>query len=100
MLKKSILSAVLIASSSLVFAAGKADFDAAYKAAEAARARAAGVEYEWNTIGPLLAKAKQAAEAGDYDAAVKLADEAKTHGDLAYKQSQIEEKHWRDAVVK
>lgn len=100
MLKKSILSAVLIVSSTLVFAAGKADFDAAYKAADAARAKAASVDYEWNTIAPLLDKARKAAESGDYAAAIELAEEAKKHGDLAYKQSQTEEKNWRNAVVK
>jgi hypothetical protein len=75
-----------------------ADFDAAYRAAEAARKRAAAVGYEWTTIRSLLKAAKKAAGQGDLDRAVELAEEARLHGELAVEQAAYEDEHWVNAV--
>lgn len=100
MVNKPICAAVLLALAATAAADDKASFEAAYNAAEAARAKAASVEYEWNTTAPLLQKAQDAAAAADYAKATKLADEAKKQGDLAYTQSQYEAEHWRDSEIK
>jgi hypothetical protein len=100
MVNRLIGAAVLLALSALAAAADNAGFEAAYNAAEAARKKAAEVEYEWNTTAPLLQKAQDAAAAGDFDKAIKLADEAKKQGDLAYAQSQNEANHWRDSEIR
>ena len=100
MLKRTIISAFLLVLSTAAIAADKTGFDAAYTAADAARKKAASVEYEWNTTAPLLKKAQAAAATGDYAKAIKLATEAKKQGEIAYAQSQHEAKNWRDSVVK
>lgn len=69
---------------------GKADaasFDAAYKAAEEARKKAASVGGEWRDIGKFMKKAKAAAEAKDYGKAMKLAKKVKFQAEAGYKQA-------------
>ncbi len=100
MLNRSICTAVLLVLSAVATAGDNAGFEAAYNAAEAARKKAADVEYEWNTTAPLLQKAQDAAAAGDYDKAITLAGEAKKQGELAYAQSRYEAKHWRDSEIR
>lgn len=81
-------------------AADQAAYEAACKAAESAQKAAAEARYEWNTIGPLMKKAGVAAEAGDYDRAVKLCDEARKHGEAALAQSEHESEAWKLSVVR
>lgn len=78
--------------------AGKDSFDAAYQAAETARQQAAAAGYEWRDTSKLLSEAKDAAAAGDYAAAVKLADEAKLQGELAVQQAAHEADAWKNRV--
>jgi hypothetical protein len=95
-----VLSIILLTALPIAGHAGKtsADFDTAYQAAEAARKQAAALGYEWNTIRPLLRTARKAAGKGDFDRAVKLAEEARLHGELAVEQAAHEDEHWIDAV--
>jgi hypothetical protein len=69
-------------------------------AAEEARKMAVELKFEWNTIEPLIAKAGEAASAGDYDKAVKLCEEARRHGEASVAQAKHEADAWRAAVVK
>lgn len=99
-MKKILIASTLLALCAGVNAATQDDFQKAYDAAEAARMQAAAVEYEWNTIAPLMSKAKETADAGNFEEAIELANEAQKHGELAYKQSQIEAANWRNSVIK
>ncbi len=77
---------LLLAGSAL--AASQADFDKAYAAAEAARQAAAQMKNEWRDTGKLLKKAQEAAKAGDFDKAVKLAKAAEFQGKMAVQQAK------------
>jgi hypothetical protein len=78
----------------------QAAYDAACKAAESARQSAAEMRYEWNTIKPLIEKAGVAAQAGDYERAVKLCDEARKHGEEAIAQAKHESEAWKLSAVR
>jgi len=54
--------------------------------AVAANKQAASIGYEWRDAEELIDDAKKAAEAGDNDKALSLANEARSEGDLAYEQ--------------
>lgn len=58
----------------------------AIAAAEAARGKAAEVGYEWRDTAEIITEAKKAAEAKEYDKAVKLAGKAERQGVAALKQ--------------
>jgi hypothetical protein len=95
------LAAVLLmASGALWAAAGKTDAEAAIAAAQAARQAAADLHFEWNTTAPLIDQASAALEAGEFDKAVALANQAKFQGDAAVAQARHQKKAWRDAVVR
>lgn len=67
-------------------AADQADFEKAYEAAVAAQEKAASVSGEWRDIGKFLKEAKKLAEAGDFEAAVNLAQKAENQGHRGYEQ--------------
>ena len=67
-------------------AADQSDFDMAYEAAVAAQQQAASVSGEWRDTGKFLKEAKKLAEAGDFEAAVKLARKAEQQGHRGYEQ--------------
>ena len=75
-------------------------YEAAYDAAVEARKAAAAVGHEWRDIGKILEYAKAAADKGDFDKAVKLAQRAKQHGDLGVEQAKIEAEAWKTRVVR
>ncbi|MCW8881292.1 MAG: SoxXA-binding protein [Sedimenticola sp.] len=54
--------------------------------AEAARKKAASVDGEWRDTGKFIKKAEEAAKAGDYEKALKLAKKAEDEGELGYEQ--------------
>jgi hypothetical protein len=80
--------------------AGKEGFEAAYQSAEKAREEAAAAGFEWRDTGKILAQSKDLAEAGDYEAAIKLANRAQQESDLALRQAQIEGENWEQRAVK
>jgi len=80
--------------------AGKESFEAAYQSAEKAREEAAAAGFEWRDTGKTLAQSKELAEAGDYEAAVELADRAQQESDLAVMQAQTEAENWEQRAVK
>ena len=75
-------------------------FDTAYQAAEEARRQAADVGYEWRDTEEMLEDAKGAAANSDFDTAVKLANEAKTQGELGVQQAAREAEAWKSRVLK
>jgi len=68
-------------------AASQADYDNAVAAAKAAISAAAKAGNEWRDTGKLLKSAAEAAEGGDFDKAVKLAQTAEFQGKMAQQQA-------------
>lgn len=85
----SVVSAALLAMSLTagpVSAAAGDDFEAAYKAADEARKKAASVGGEWRDIGKFLKKSKEI-QAKDPEKAMKLVAKAKFQAEMGYKQA-------------
>jgi hypothetical protein len=91
---------VAVAGMSDALAADKQSFEAAYKAADAARKKAASMGYEWRDTAKMLKASKAAAEKGDYDKAEKIAMKAKRQGELGVVQAMEQESAWKAAVLK
>jgi len=89
-----------VASAHTANAATAESFEAAYAQAEAARKRAAEVGFEWRDTKKILWYAKQYAKKGDYEKAEELALKAKRQGELGVEQAKIQEKAWKDAVLR
>ena len=70
--------------------ASKETYNAAFNGAQMALNMAGKAKNEWRDSGKILIKAAKAAKTGDYNAATKLALQAKRQGELAYEQSQLE----------
>jgi len=72
---------------------------------EALAAAAAAIEVAsqkrnvWMTSVVLLKQAQSAAENGDEESAIRLADEARIHAELAAKQADTEKIDWRTRVL-
>jgi len=81
-------------------AASADDFKAAYAKAEAANKRAGALKNQWSTTADELKAAKKAADAGKFDDAVKLAQQAEALANASIAQSEEQEKIWKDAVVR
>lgn len=96
---------VVMGASLLVACAGNTvpdekSFNASYEAADAARKKAASMNYEWRDTGKILKQAKKAADKGDYQTAEKLANKARMQGEMAVAQAKEQEQLWQSAVVK
>ncbi len=98
MIKKQLMmvTAVLFWISGGVFAAD--DFSAAWDAADAKRKEAAALGYEWRDTGKVLKQAKQAAEDGDNEKAMKLAAKALEQSSDAIDQHARESLVWQARV--
>jgi len=83
-----------------VQAADEAAYAKSCAAADEARKMAAELRFEWNTVGPMIAKANDAAKAGDFGKAVKLCDEARKQSEASVAQARKQADAWRAAVVK
>ena len=64
----------------------KNDATGAISAAEHETARAKKKDYEWRDTGKIIKKAKEALKKGDFDTAVKLANNAKKQSTMALAQ--------------
>jgi hypothetical protein len=62
----------------------------AIAAAESARKKAAAVGGEWRDTAKFIKEAQDLAKAGDFAAAIKLADKARRQGELGYAQAMRE----------
>ncbi|MGI9318810.1 MAG: SoxXA-binding protein [bacterium] len=74
------------------------DFAAAWDAADAKRQEAAAVGYEWRDTKKMLKKAKEQAEAGETDAAMKLVAKAHEESSDAIAQAARESTIWQARV--
>ena len=93
-------ASLLVASAGNTVSADEQSFNASYEAADAARKKAASMNYEWRDTGKMLKKAKEAAAKGDYMTAEKLAKKAEMQGEMAVAQAKEQEQAWQAAVVK
>jgi len=71
--------------------AGPSASSVAIANAKAAMKKASSLGYLWRDTGKILKKAEAAAAKGDEDAAVKLANEARTQAEMAVKQYYLEQ---------
>ena len=102
-MKKIALLAVAFAvglGASAALAASADDFKAAYAKAETAEKQAVQMKTSWTTTLDALKGAKKAADAGKFDEAVALAQEAEALANASMAQAKDEQQHWQDAVVR
>ena len=86
--------------SNAVFAAPPDDFKTAYAKAEAAQKHAVQMKTAWTTTAATLANAKKAADAGNFDEALALAQHAEALANASIAQGKEQETLWRDAVIR
>ena len=97
----SLTMVLLIASSSLAFAAAsEAEFKAAYAAAEAANKQAGSLRNQWTTTTAALAAAKKAADAGDFDQALASSREAEALAKASIFQATSEKEAWKAIEIR
>ena len=85
---------------STALAASADDFKAAYAKANAAEKKATEMKTSWTTTVKVLKQAKQAADGGKFDDAVKLAQEAEALANASMAQAKDEQARWQDAVIR
>ncbi len=74
-------------------------YEEAYTAAMASIQEATDKGHVWNSSSKLLKSAIEAAENGDEERGMLLADEARVHAQLAIIQADKEALAWRDNVI-
>ena len=82
------------------FAATADDFNAALAKAEAANKQAGAIKNQWTTTAQAIAAAKKAAEGGQFDEAVKLAQHAEELANASIAQAKEQEKLWPEAKIR
>ena len=82
------------------WAASEQDYKAAFAAAEAAEKQADQLRNKWTTTETLLAKAKKAAAAGDFDTAIAAAKEAEALAKASVFQATSEKERWKDLEIR
>jgi len=95
----SALLAALMLSTNVV-AADEAEYKAALTKAQDTLSDAEGKVQLWSTSEILLNDAEEAATAGDFELAVKLATEARLQGELAVATAEREKNTWQNSVPK
>ncbi len=87
----SLIAALALAlTAATAHAASKSQAEKAIAAASAAVKKAGQTGHEWRFSQKFIKKAKAAAEKGDYDKALMLANKAKSEGELAAAQAKAE----------
>jgi hypothetical protein len=71
----------------------------AHAAAVAAMELAQAHGHAWSSSEVLLAEGAAAAEAGDNDLAIQLADKARVQAELSIQQAKLEESAWTERVL-
>ena len=94
-----VLVAALL-TTSCAFAATESDYKAAYAAAEAANKEAGQLRNQWTTTASMLAAAKKAGDAGDFDKAIEAAKEAEALAKASIFQATSEKKLWKDMEIR
>jgi hypothetical protein len=98
--KLALASLLLIAGAAGALAATEADYKAAYSAAEAVNKEAGALRNQWTTTASMLAAAKKAADAGDFDKAVEAAKEAEALAKASIYQAKSEKELWKDLEIR
>ena len=91
---------MLVAALAPARAATDADFKAAFATADAAEKEAGRLRNQWTTTEAALAAAKKAAEAGDFDRAVKSANEAEALARASIFQATSEKQRWKAMEIR
>lgn len=92
---------VIACFSILLLTAGCAsEFERRYDEAERLRVQAAEQGYEWIGTKKLLDQAAAAADEGDTDTALELAEQARFQAEAALQQAERENDAWRRRVVR
>jgi hypothetical protein len=81
-------------------AASADDFKAALAKAEAANKEAGAMKNQWTTTADVLKAAQAAAAAGNYDEAVKEAQQAEALANASIAQAKEQAAIWRQAVIR
>jgi hypothetical protein len=81
-------------------AASEEDFKVAVAKAEAANKQAGVLKNQWTTTATELKAAQKAAVGGNFDEAVKLANQAEALANASIAQAKAEETAWTKAVVR
>ncbi|MGE3876610.1 MAG: hypothetical protein AB7F74_26950 [Parvibaculaceae bacterium] len=81
-------------------AASADDFKAALAKAEAANKQAGALKNQWTTTASALKAAKKAAESGNFDEAVKRANQAEALANASIAQAKAEETAWTEAIIR
>lgn len=76
----------------------QARFRALYAEAETAREKANSLGVAWPDTAKLLETAKEAARRGDYETAIRRAEQARKQGELACQRGMVPHKTWRPSV--
>jgi len=100
-MKKIMFAAIMLVAGAIpARAASEADFKAALAAADSAEKEAGRLRNRWIPTEAALAAAKKAADIGDFDQAVKLAQEAEALAKASIFQSTSEKQHWKDMEIR
>ena len=77
----------------------QADFDAALTAAQTAEMDAGALKNQWTTTEQVLAAARKAAAAGDFDTAIKQAQQAEALAKASIAQAKEQDTAWKAGVI-
>ncbi|CCE09881.1 conserved exported hypothetical protein [Bradyrhizobium sp. STM 3843] len=99
-MKAIIVTAILLAAGSAACASSEADFKTAFAAADAAEKEAGRLRNQWTTTEAALATAKKAAEAGNFDEAVKSAQDAEALAKASIFQATSEKQRWKAMEIR
>lgn len=83
-----------------VMAADQAEYEAALARTQETLKGAATRVQLWTTADTLLQSAAEAADAGDYDLAIRQLEEAELHAQLALATAEREKTVWQNSVPK
>lgn len=81
-------------------AASEADYLAAVAAAESANKEAGRLRNQWTVTQAALTAAKKAAESGNFDSALKSAQEAEALAKASIVQATSEKQRWREMEIR
>jgi hypothetical protein len=99
--KKIMFAVIMLAGSAAPsLAASEADFKAAFAAADAAEKDAGHLRNQWTTTEAALGAAKKAADAGNFDEALKSAQEAEALAKASIFQATSEQQRWKDMEIR
>ena len=99
-MKAMIATVILLAAGTAARASSEADFKTAFAAADAAEKEAGRLRNRWTTTEAALATAKKAAEAGNFDQAVKSAQEAEALAKASIFQATSEKQRWKAMEIR